>query len=79
MGLAREEYGLGRDYTTPSDTFGTMDALSSDSNFYCVEKSDGYDLYEYPNHFIVHMDHLEEQFKNLKIYKYQKGTSTNEN
>ncbi len=63
----------------PSDTFGTMDALSSDSNFYCVEKSDGYDLYEYPNHFIVHMDHLEEQFKNLKIYKYQKGTSTNEN
>lgn len=53
---------------TPAD-YGNTESPTSDSNYYFIKTKKGYDFYEYPERFIVHMDEIPDTLKGMRIYK----------
>lgn len=57
-------------YSEPTSAdFGNTESPTSDSNYYFIETKTGYDFYEYPERFIVHMNEIPTTLKGMKIYK----------
>lgn len=52
-----------------SADFGNTESPTSDSNYYFIKTKKGYDFYEYPERFIVHMNEIPATLKGMKIYK----------
>ncbi len=51
----------------PSD-YGEFDFPSANCNYFFIKTETGFDLYEYPERFIAHMDEIELTLKELRIY-----------
>lgn len=59
---------LPQPFSSPTNAdFGNYD-LVPDYRFYCIKSDNGYDLYKYPKHFIVHMEQMEEHMQWMQIY-----------
>lgn len=52
--------------------YGNFEIPTPDCNYYFIETKKGYDLYEYPERFLAHMNKIPSTLNSMKIYNKKK-------